>query len=84
MIFFTYLIKRWDSKGKITYYTGYSNNPNRRYSEHKKKGSNSGFKLGPMIVICKSKSRKLAMSVESMVKRKPHQWKKEVYELGNV
>lgn len=33
--YYVYLIKCEDARGKISYYTGYSNNPERRLKQHK-------------------------------------------------
>lgn len=91
-MFFVYLILCRDKKGKgrKSYYCGYTNNPSRRKKEHfnpnDKKGARYCKTHTPieMKTVLSFRSRRLAMALERAIKKKSHNYKRDLFRSGSV
>ncbi len=74
MSFFVYILTCKDSNGKITYYTGYTNNLDRRVAEHQN-GTGARYTRGKEVYLSYAyeyPNRSVAMSMEKLVKKMSH------------
>lgn len=70
--YYVYMLKCQDSKGKITFYTGYTNDPDRRLKEHsEKRGAKytAMRKVLEMCIIITTLKRSKAMKYEREIKK---------------
>ncbi|MBD3229599.1 MAG: GIY-YIG nuclease family protein [Candidatus Lokiarchaeota archaeon] len=86
-MYFVYLIKCENPKNsKISYYCGYTNNPNRRFREHTTgngaKYTKSHLPL-EMRVIDRFESRKKAMRNEIKIKKRSKSYKVKLFRKSN-
>lgn len=81
--YYVYLVQCQDSKGNISYYTGYTNNPQRRLKEHKiGKGAKytAMRKVIGMAIIGLFYIEAEAMKTEKIIKKLGKEYKKVEYE----
>ena len=84
-LYYVYMLKCQDSKGKITFYTGYTNDPDRRLKEHsEKRGAKytAMRKVLEMAIITTTPSRSNAMKYERQIKALKPFKKQELYQLA--
>jgi putative endonuclease len=82
--YYIYMVECKDARGRISYYTGYTNNPERRINEHKN-GRGARYLKGRefvdfLIHTERFKSRAKAMKCEREVKKMPHAAKAYLFE----
>lgn len=84
-LYYVYMLKCSDKKGKITFYTGYTNDPDRRLKEHST-GKGARYTamrtVLEMAIITTTQSRSNAMKYEREIKKLPRFKKLELYQLA--
>lgn len=84
-IYFIYLLKRKNrNDGVVTFYTGYTNNPLRRFYEHRdgKTKANKGYDVLSMhIVISGLPTKRIAMHMEKYIKNYSHSDKENLIQM---
>lgn len=90
-MFYVYLIKCKNFNSlKESYYCGYTNNPERRKKEHFNPNNKNGAKYCKthtpleMKIVASFRNRRLVMALERVIKKKSHNYKRDLFESGSV
>lgn len=85
MTYFVYIVESIDSNDNVTYYTGYTNNPERRLREHQSgRGAKhvKNKKVNGMAIIFRIAEKGKAMKLEAFLKKRHQNVKKAFYFLN--
>jgi len=83
-VYSIYIIKRESKKGVISFYTGYTTNPGRRWKTHHRRGCNKPFKLHGMSVIEKFTDHSQAVRRETAVKKWTYYQKRTAHDIIKI